>query len=125
MKMFDIVIVDDYPMVRQGFALLVSLYDDMRVVGMGSNGYEAIALCQTHQPDMLVIDYQMPLMDGITAIRYIRQQFPLLPIILLSSLSDNIHPQAVTTSKVSLHLLKESNGHDILATIRKFFCLPV
>jgi DNA-binding NarL/FixJ family response regulator len=123
--MFDIVIVDDYPMVRQGFALLVSLYDDMRVVGMGSNGYEAITLCQTYQPDMLVIDYQMPLMDGITAIRYIRQQFPSLPIILLSSLGDNIHPKAVTTSGVNLHLLKESNGYDILATIRKFFCLPV
>lgn len=118
--MFKIVIVDDYQMIRSGLSLLFSIYEDMKVVGTGTNGYDAIALCRSHTPDVLVIDYQMPLMDGISAIREIRREFPALMIILLSSLADDIQTDSVLASGVNLHLLKDSNGEDIIATIRKF-----
>lgn len=118
--MFKVVIVDDYQMIRSGLTLLFSIDEDMKVVGTGANGYDAIALCQLHQPDILVIDYQMPLLDGISAIRQIRQEFPELIIILLSSLADDIQPDKILSSGVNLHLLKDSNGEDVIATIRKF-----
>lgn len=118
--MFKVVIVDDYQMVRNGLSLLFSTHDDMKVVGMGSDGYEAIALCRLHQPDILVIDYQMPLLDGISAVSEIRHEFPTLVIILLSSLADDIQSDKVLSSGVNLHLLKDSNTSDIITTIRQY-----
>lgn len=118
--MFKVVIVDDYQMVRSGLSLLFSIYDDMKVIGTGSNGYDAIALCRLHQPDILVIDYHMPLMDGISAIRQIRCEFPMLMIVLLSSLADDIEADMILASGANLHFLKDSKGEDIITTVRKF-----
>ncbi|MCL4252873.1 MAG: response regulator transcription factor [Anaerolineae bacterium] len=118
--MFKVVIVDDYQMIRSGLSLLFSVYDDMQVVATGADGYEAIALCRSHRPDILVIDYQMPLLNGISAIHEIRREFPTLLIILISSLADAIQPDTVSSSGVNLHLLKDSNTSDIISTIRQY-----
>lgn len=118
--MFKVVIVDDYQMVRTGLSLLFSTHDDMTVIATGTDGYEAIALCRLRQPDILVIDYQMPILDGISAINEIRHEFPVLIIILLSSLADEIQPDKVSSSGVDLHLLKDSNTSDIVSTIRQY-----
>lgn len=118
--MFKVVIVDDYQMIRSGLSLLFSVYDDMEVVATGADGYEAIALCRSHRPDILVIDYQMPLLNGISAIHEIRREFPTLLIILISSLADAIQPDTVSSSGVNLHLLKDSNTSDIISTIRQY-----
>jgi len=118
--MFKVIIVDDYQMVRNGLSLLFSTHDDMEVIATGTDGYEAIELCRLHTPDILVIDYQMPLLDGISAINEIRHEFPALVIILLSSLADDIQPDKVLSSGVNLHLLKDSNASDILTTIRQY-----
>lgn len=117
--MFKVVIVDDYPMVRIGLHTLFSIDEDMQVVGMGSNGYEAIELCRLYAPDILVIDYHMPLLDGISAIRHIRREFPKLMIVLLSSFGDDTLTDNML-SGVNLHLLKDSRASDILSTIRRY-----
>lgn len=118
--MFKVIIVDDYQMVRNGLSFLFSTHDDMKVIATGADGYEAIALCRLHNPDILVIDYQMPLLDGISAINEIRAEFPALVIILLSSLADDIQPDKVLSSGVNLHLLKDSNTSDIITTICQY-----
>jgi DNA-binding NarL/FixJ family response regulator len=64
-------IVDDQAMVREGFGAILSAQSDMSVVGQAANGAEAVALCQEHHPDVVLMDVRMPVMDGLEATRQI------------------------------------------------------
>ncbi len=73
--------------VRLGLATALNAIHDLRVVGEGTTGAEAILLCTTHRPDVLLIDNQLPVMDGITATRLIRRQYP-TRVILMSPIME-------------------------------------
>lgn len=65
--MIRVLLVDDQKLVRQGFALMLSIEDDIEVVGQAGNGEEAIALAEELRPDVILMDVQMPVLDGIAA----------------------------------------------------------
>lgn len=66
-----VAIVDDQPMIRDGFARVVGSQSDLEVVGLGTNGRDAVRIAEEHSPDVLVMDIRMPLLDGIAATRLI------------------------------------------------------
>ena len=66
---FRILIADDHAIVREGLASVIGRQADMRVVGQATNGQEAITLAQTLQPDVILLDLMMPILDGLEAIR--------------------------------------------------------
>ena len=72
-----ILAVDDHPIVREGIAALIAIQPDMILVGQASNGREAIQQFRTHQPDVTVMDMQMPEMNGLDALIAIRNEFPM------------------------------------------------
>ena len=80
-------IADDQPLVRAGFAAMVRQTDDLVVVGEAADGNEAIALASSAQPDVLLMDVRMPLMDGLEATRRLREHHNArqLPIIALTA----------------------------------------
>ena len=88
MKTTRILIVDDVPQVRRELCTLLPLLDDIEIVGEAENGQSAIELADTLQPDVVLMDVDMPIVDGIAATRSIKQANPATRIIVLSIHND-------------------------------------
>jgi DNA-binding NarL/FixJ family response regulator len=84
MKTTRVLIVDDVPQVRRELRTLLPLLDAIDVVGEAENGQRAIELAAALQPDVVLMDVEMPLMDGLAATRLIKQQCPQCRVIILS-----------------------------------------
>jgi two-component system, NarL family, response regulator len=117
-KRIGVLIVDDHPLFRDGVAMLVEKQDDMRVLGEASDGAEAIALCQTLQPEVVLMDLQMPHMDGIEAVRAIRAAQPAIRIIMLTTYKGDVQATQAFKAGVSGYLLKDMVRKDLVGIIR-------
>ena len=80
-----ILIADDHPIVRQGLAAVLEQEEDLSVVGEANNGYEATDQAKKLRPDIVLMDMQMPEMDGVEAIRLIKEETPDIGIIILTT----------------------------------------
>lgn len=86
-----ILIVDNHELIRTSLAIELSRYADLEVVGVAADGEKAIASTQQLQPDVIIMDLRMPVMDGLTASKHIKQEYPNIRIIAYTSVND---PQA-------------------------------
>ena len=84
MKKIRILIVDDHEVVRKGLALVLRQEADIEIIGEAETGEEAIAKVQMLKPDLIMLDWKMPGMDGVTTARVIRQHVPTVRILVLS-----------------------------------------
>jgi NarL family two-component system response regulator LiaR len=113
-----IVLVDDHIKVHHAIADAIDHWDDIVVVGQGSNGQEAIQLCEEHHPDIILMDVLMPVMDGIEATQIISERFPYVKVLVLSSFQDDDSIQAMLQAGAIGYLLKNSSIDDLAHTIR-------
>ncbi len=90
MKTKRVLIVDDVPQVRRELRTLLPLLDAIDIVGEAENGQDAIELAATLQPDVVLMDVEMPIVDGLTATRSIKQQYPACRVIILSIHNDEV-----------------------------------
>ncbi len=116
--MLKIIIADDHQVVRRGLAFTIDAERDMRVVADAQNGAGVLALIKKHKPDMVLMDLQMPEMTGVDALKQIRPEYPDLPILILTTFSDDAHIYAALRAGASGFLLKEMSGDDLVAAIR-------
>lgn len=116
--MLKIIIVDDHQVVRRGLTLTIDAEKDMRVVAEASNGMQVLELIKKQSPDVVLMDLQMPEMNGVEALRQIRPIYPSLPILILTTFSDDAHVYAALRAGASGFLLKEMSGDDLVAAIR-------
>jgi DNA-binding NarL/FixJ family response regulator len=79
-----VLLVDDQPSVRKGLKALLAFYPEILVVGEAVNGEEALQLVVEHLPQVVVMDLQMPVMDGVAATRLIKTQWPAIKVIILT-----------------------------------------
>jgi len=113
-----VVIVDDHPMVRNGLAAFLRLFDDLELVGEASDGAEAVRLCASRQPDVVLMDLIMPGTDGPTATSLIRERSPATRVIALTSFPDeDLVPRALKAGATS-YLLKNVGAEELAAAIR-------
>ena len=103
-----VLLVDDHPTMRQGLRSIVTAYDHLEVVGEASNGAEAVELAQRLDPDVVVMDINMPKMDGIEATQQIKANQPTAVIIGLSVNQSADTEQKMKAAGVSTYLTKES-----------------
>lgn len=96
-----VAVVDDTQHVREMLASMLAL-DGFEVVGQGDSGEEAISLAVEHQPDVLVLDYSMPRMDGLTAARKVREVRPNQRIILYTAYLDKELQEAAAEAGVAV-----------------------
>ena len=83
-----VMLVDDHTMVRRGLAAFLKVFDDLQLAGEAESGAAAIQLCGEILPDVILMDMVMPDMDGATATRAIRQQFPQVQVLALTSFKE-------------------------------------
>jgi NarL family two-component system response regulator LiaR len=111
--------VDDHMVVRQGFATFLKAYPDLEMVGEASNGQEALQRCGDLQPDIILMDMMMPKMGGVEATRLIREQYPNVQVIALTSFSDDKQlVQAALSAGATGYLFKDVSAADLVYTIR-------
>lgn len=113
-----IMLVDDHTMVRHGLATFLKIFDDLQLVGEAESGEAAIQLCSEILPDVVLMDIVLPKMDGITAIRAIRNQYPTIKIIALSSFKEGDIIQNALEAGAIGYLLKDISADDLAQAIR-------
>jgi DNA-binding NarL/FixJ family response regulator len=113
-----ILCVDDHPVVRQGIVGLVGIQSDMALVAEAANGREAIEQFRAHQPDVTLMDLQMPEMGGLDAIIAIRGEFPDARIIVLTTYAGDAQALRALKAGARAYLLKNSLHKELLDTIR-------
>jgi DNA-binding NarL/FixJ family response regulator len=113
-----ILVADDHPVVREGVAALIGGQPDMRVVGEASNGREAIQQFRAHHPDVVLMDLQMPEMNGLDALIAIRDEAPETRIIMLTTYAGDAQVLRAIKAGARGYLLKSSLYEELLGTIR-------
>ncbi|MDB5081320.1 MAG: DNA-binding response regulator [Chloroflexi bacterium] len=112
-----ILIVDDHAVVRQGLITFLELQDEIEVVGEASNGKEALQKVQELEPDVVLMDLVMPVMDGLTAIKQIKQLRPSTEVIALTSFADDEKVFTAIRSGATGYLLKDVQPNDLVKAV--------
>lgn len=116
--MTSVVLVDDHPLVRQGMRAVIEAEPQLEVVAEASDGEEAVALCVEHTPDVVLMDLQMPVLNGIEATRRVRARCPGTAVLVLTMYDDDAMVFEAVASGASGYLLKGADGPDIVTAIR-------
>lgn len=114
----SVLIVDDHPLLREGVAAVLEAEGDMVVVGEAKDGAEAVALFAQTGPDIVLMDLQMPDIDGVEAIAAIRAQAPRARIIVLTTYAGDVRALRALKAGASGYLLKSSLRRELIDTIR-------
>ncbi|MCB0119864.1 MAG: response regulator transcription factor [Anaerolineales bacterium] len=113
-----VLLVDDHAVVRQGLKMFLGLDPDLDVVGEAENGEESIRQIRELNPDVVLMDLLMPVMDGIEAITHIRQEFPNIEVIALTSvLEDEAVMKAMRVGAIG-YLLKDTQAEELRRAIK-------
>jgi DNA-binding NarL/FixJ family response regulator len=113
-----IVVADDHPVVREGLAAILRRQPDMEVVGEAANGREALALCLSHQPDLVLMDLRMPVMDGVTATEAIQRGSPHTRVIVLTTYDSDEEIYQALRAGARGYLLKDVAREELLEALR-------
>jgi len=113
-----ILVVDDHQLIRVGIATLLLPEPDMKLVGEASNGREAITKFRERDPDVTLMDLQMPEMNGFDAVLAIRDEFPRARIIILTTYAGDAQAQRAIKAGAQGYLLKNLLHKELLQTIR-------
>ncbi|HEV1287859.1 MAG TPA: response regulator transcription factor [Bryobacteraceae bacterium] len=118
MKKIRILLADDHTVVRKGLRLLLESQDGFEVIADACDGRETVAFAEQHQPDVVVLDVAMPILNGIEAARQISAKFPNTAIVFLSMHSDESYVLKALKSGARAYLLKDSAEYDLIAAIK-------
>lgn len=116
--MIRIVVADDVPVFREMVVDAIELEDDLEVVGQASNGLDAVAACRREKPDIIILDVEMPRMDGVAATREIVSQCPETRVVILTAFEDDGLIFQLIQAGATGYLLKESRIEEVIRAIR-------
>ncbi|HYX93585.1 MAG TPA: response regulator transcription factor [Geodermatophilus sp.] len=116
--MTTVLLVDDEPLVRLGFSMVLAAHDDLRIVGEAGNGAEAVELAGRLRPDVVVMDVRMPVLDGVAATRRIVSAGLPSRIVVLTTFDLDEYAFAALQAGASGFLLKNTEPAELVAAIR-------
>jgi len=118
MKLTKILLVDDQPLFREGLRTLLSVQSDFEIVGEAGNGEEAIKLARTLQPAVVLMDLQMPVLDGVAATRCLKAEQPDCRVIVLTTFDDDENVFDGLRAGAVGYLLKDAPSEKLCEAIR-------
>jgi DNA-binding NarL/FixJ family response regulator len=113
-----IVVADDHPLFRSALLQILSKPSDLEVVGEASDGREALELCRKLRPDLVLMDVRMPQMDGLTATRAIKQEFPDTAVLIVTTFEDPDYLLEAIQSGAAGYVLKSATPQEIIEAVR-------
>lgn len=116
-----ILIADDHALFREGLAGLLNAQDDLLVIGEASDGLEALEKTRALQPNLVLMDINMPNLDGVAAAIAVKQEMPEVKVVMLTMLSDDEHLFAAIQGGAEGYLLKSISAREMLESIRAVF----
>ncbi|KJF45110.1 response regulator transcription factor [Draconibacterium sediminis] len=119
MENTNIIIVDDHKIFRDGLIMLLSNFNFVTVVGEAANGEEFLELIKDVEPDIVLMDINMPKMNGIEATKHALKKYPELKVIALTSFADDEYIEQMISAGVEGYMLKRSDIEDFEEAIKK------
>ncbi|PZV11130.1 MAG: DNA-binding response regulator [Leptolyngbya sp.] len=116
--MIRILLVDDQHIIRQGLRSMLESNADMEVIGEAENGQRAIEQIPTLQPDLILMDIRMPVMDGVAATKAIAQQHPDIKVLILTTFDDDDYVSQAMRLGAKGYLLKDTEPDELALAIR-------
>ena len=116
--MIRVLLVDDQSIVREGLSSLLQTHPDLEVVGEAENGQVAVEQAIALQPDVILMDIRMPIMDGIAAIRLLQKQAPEIKILVLTTFDDDRYVTQAIAHGAQGYLLKDIPSAELAQAIR-------
>jgi NarL family two-component system response regulator LiaR len=120
-KTIRVVLIDDHFTIHNIVSTLLKQTPDIALVGQGANGQEALDLCERVQPDIVLMDVVMPVLDGIEATARLSERFPSVKVLVLSSFQDHESVYAMLRNGAVGYLTKDTLSQDLAETIRTTF----
>ncbi|MCY7276981.1 MAG: response regulator transcription factor [Phormidesmis sp. CAN_BIN44] len=118
-QLLRVLVVDDHELTRVSLKLALQRQVGLELVGLASNGQEAIEMADRHLPDVIIIDLQMPIMDGLSASTQIKSEHPNIKILAYSSLEDPQTEVMLQTAKVDAFCKKDVALQDLVKVINR------
>jgi DNA-binding NarL/FixJ family response regulator len=113
-----VLVADDHGVLRDGLGRVIAAQPDMELVGTAANGAEAIELCRALEPDVVLMDIEMPVLDGIEATLAIAAQAPATAVLVLTSFSDRQRIVDALDAGAVGYLLKDAAADDVVRGVR-------
>ncbi|WP_299645109.1 response regulator transcription factor [uncultured Chloroflexus sp.] len=116
--MIRILLADDQTLVRQGIQTLLDLEEDLIVVGAAANGQQALTMVEQMQPDVVLMDVRMPVMDGVAATGEITKRWPHIGVIILTTFDDDEYVIEGLKAGARGYMLKDADSSEIVEAVR-------
>lgn len=113
-----ILLVDDHAVVRQGLRMFLGLDDELQIIGEAVNGAQAVELTRRLQPDVVLMDLLMPVMDGVTAIETIRREMPDTEVVALTSVLEDEKVIGAVRAGATGYLLKDADPEELRRAVK-------
>lgn len=113
MDKIKLLIVDDEKLIREGLKIMLSIFEDIDVVGPAENGYKALEFCKGNEVDVVLMDIRMKECDGVMGTRLIKEQFSRIKVIILTTFKDKEYIQDAMKYGAFGYMLKDSS-HDVI-----------
>ncbi|MCH6269440.1 response regulator [Neobacillus citreus] len=114
----DVIIVDDQGIVRDGLKMLLSLNEEIRIIGEATNGEELIALLERMTPNVILMDIRMPVMNGIEATKAVKEKYPNVKVLILTTFNEDEYIFNGLKNGADGFILKDSDLKEIIKAIK-------
>jgi DNA-binding NarL/FixJ family response regulator len=113
-----VLVVDDQRLMRDGIASLLDIQDGVEVIGTAANGQEAVEQALTLEPDVVLMDVRMPVMDGVAAAEEVRRRLPSCQVLMLTTFDDEEYVIDALRAGATGYLLKDIPAHDLARAVQ-------
>ncbi len=119
--MIKVLIVDDQALIREGLNMMLSLYEELKVVGEATNGKEAVDLVEEKEIDVVLMDIRMPIMDGVEATRVIKERHPYIKILILTTFNEDEYIFQGLNNGADGYVLKDVSSKELVNSIKSIY----
>jgi DNA-binding NarL/FixJ family response regulator len=117
-----LLIVDDHALIRSGLRSMLKREPDFEIVGEAGNGREAVELCRSLGPNLVLMDVRMPEMDGLQATRTIKRERPEIAVLMVTMHDNQDYMLEATKAGAAGYVLKDAPRSELLAAVRRAVC---